>query len=367
MNKLFTKILLLFFSLAAFLPAQVNEYSEVFELFYNYRFRETKSYLREKIETLEDPYSCIAFYSYACIRCDLVNARYENILQRADSTIERYRSIYEKYLDLHPEDVNVQFYYTVLLAGKTRIYLNKMDYFQILKDGPQILSNKIIIDRYAKEPFYDMHFGTGSFNYYLSVVGRNIGLENMMNDTQKDGIEDLVLAYENGKFTKWESAIALMYVYLYDKLDYPACNALCTDLLGRYPDNLEVRAIAAECAFYQQRFLEGDRHIRHIDRLLEDGILENDIGMRARVLYLKGIRAMLRDEHMNAINYFNMAHEMDNIEYSWYKAIVLKYIGDVYMDMGLTRTARLYYEETVNSSEIIPHVREAKDLLKKLK
>lgn len=366
--KIYSKFLLIFISLpAALLFGENTDYTEIFELFYNYRFKETKDLLLNKIETLEDPYPCIAFFSYAKIRSDLINARYDNIMTEADSVIQQFRSVYEKYLELHPEDIYVQFYYTVLLAGKTRIYLNKMDYFQILKDGPKILAKKIAIDRYATEPFYDMYFGTGSFNYYLSVVGRNIGFENLVNDAHEDGIDDLILSYRHGKFTKWEAAIALMYVYLYDKMDFEACDKLCNDFLSRYPDNLEVRAIAAECAFYQERYLEGDRHIRHINKLLDEGILENDIGMRARVVYLKGIRAMLRREHMNAINYFNQAHEMDNIEYSWYKAIVLKYIGDVYLDMGLKRTAVLYYEETVNSSEIIPHVREAKDLLKKLK
>jgi len=58
---------------------------------------------------------------------------------------------------------------------------------------------------------------------------------------------------------------------------------------------------------------------------------------------------------------------MDAIEYSWYRSIVLKYTGDVYLKMGLVRTAKLYYEQTVNSLEISPHVREAKDILKSLK
>ncbi|MDD3094831.1 MAG: hypothetical protein PHD63_01145, partial [Candidatus Marinimicrobia bacterium] len=339
MKKYGLYILGAFFLSAVFLHAENEPYSEVFELFYNYRFAETREYLDKRINTLDDAFPCMSFLSYANIRMDLVNARYEGIMERADSVIALYRPIYEKYLNRHPEDVDVQFYYIVLLAGKMRIYLNKMDYFQIIKDGPRILEKKIVIDRYSNEPFSDMFFGTGSFQYYLSVFGRNIGLENMMSETMGDGIEDLEKAYRNGKFTKWEAAIALMYVYLYDKMDFLSCGELLETFLTRFPNNLEVRAIAAECNYFRGRYLEGDRHLRHIQRLLDDGILENDIGMRARVLYLKGIKAMLKKEHMYALEFFNRAHELDNIEYSWYKAIILKYTGDVYLEMGLTRTA----------------------------
>ncbi|MDD3715929.1 MAG: hypothetical protein PHX07_02225 [Candidatus Marinimicrobia bacterium] len=367
MKRIFVSILFVLSFSGLLLRAESEPFEEVFDHFYNYRFKEARDYLTGKIISLNEAFPCIAFLSYANIRIDLLNARYAGILERSDSMIALYRPVYEKHLNLYPDNVDVQFYYTVLLAGKMRIYLNKMDYIQIIKDGPRILERKLIIDRYSQEPFYDMFFGTGSFQYYLSVVGRNIGLGNMMNQSMDDGIADLENAYRNGKFTKWEAAIALMYVYLYDKMDYTACDELCNTFLKKYPDNLEVRAIAAECSYSMNHFIEGDRHIRHIQRLLDNGILENDIGMRARVLYLKGIRAMLKKEHFNALDFFNQAHELDNIEYSWYKAIILKYIGDVYLEMGLTRTAILYYEETVNSSEIIPHVREAKEQLKKLK
>lgn len=367
MKKIYVSILLFFLLSGLSLAVESESFEEVFDHFYNYRFKEARDYLTENIDSLNETYASIAFLSYANIRSDLVNAKYEGIQERCDSMIALYRPLYEKHLNLYPENVDVQFYYIVLLAGKMRVYLNKMDYIQIIKDGPKILERKLIIDRYSREPFHDMFFGTGSFQYYLSVMGRNIGLGNMMNKSMDDGVADLEKAYLNGKLTKWEAAIALMYVYLYDKLDFAACNELCNTFLKKYPDNLEVHALAAECSYLKSRFTEGDRHIRHIQRLLDDGILENDIGMRARILYLKGIRAMLKKEHTNALDFFSQALELDNIEYSWYKAIIPKYIGDVYLEMGLTRTAILYYEETVNSFEIIPHVREAKDQLKKLK
>ena len=76
---------------------------------------------------------------------------------------------------------------------------------------------------------------------------------------------------------------------------------------------------------------------------------------------------MLKEDNVEALQRFNEAYEMDAIEYSWYRSILTKYTADVYLKMGMTRTAKLYYEKTANSLELSPHVREAKDILKALK
>ncbi|MBW6458216.1 MAG: hypothetical protein K0B52_03545 [FCB group bacterium] len=343
------------------------DFEQAFHLFYNYRFKETESYLQEKISTLENPFPYYAFLSYARIRSQLANAEYDLLLDSADNVIKKYRPLYEARLRNSPNDVDALFYYTVLISGKMRIYLNKMDYFAIIKEAPRILSNKLTIDQQKSGFAADMAFGTGSFDYYLSVVGRNLGLGNLMTLQQSDGLRDLWYAYEHAELTRWEAAIVLMYIYLYDKMEYTQCRDLYVDFLDMYPDNLEVRAIAAECSYYLNDFKEGDKHARHIVRMLDNGILHNDIGWRSRVLYIKGIRAMLKDQHAEALEQFNRVYETNQIEYSWYQTIVLKYTADIYLKMGLVRTAKLYYEETAKNFEFIPHVREAKDILKTLK
>lgn len=340
--------------------------AEIFDHFYNYRFDETIAILKEKMHASDYPYPYYTFYSYANIRSQLANAEYDSLDIKANKTIRRFRPFFEDYLREHPEDVHAQFYYTALLGGKMRIYLQEMDYIAILKEGPKILSNKISIDYYSDEPYVDMDFGTGSFDYYASVVVRNAGFKGILVRPQSNGIDDLRDAYLHGKYTRWEAAIALMYIYLYDKSDHKECEKLYVNFLNNYPDNLEVLAIAAENAFYLNRRAEGNRRIRHIERFLDSGVLHNDTGWRSRLIYLKGIRAMLKNDHAEALNYFNEVYEKDAIEYSWYRAIIPKYIADVYMDMGLTRSARLYYEKSIESNEVIPHVRDAKDSLKKI-
>ncbi len=363
-----TQILLTFLVILPVYAFDMSEEdSEVFEHFYNYRFDETIAYLESKIRTSDYPYPYYAFLSYADIRSRLANAEYDSLNIKTDAMIRKFRPHFETYLQEHPEDVDAQFYYTVLLGGKMRIYLQEMKYFAIIREGPKILSNKITIDHYADEPYADLDFGTGSFDYYLSVIGRNAGFEILSKKPQSNGIDDLWNAYRHAKFTDREAAIALMYIYLYDKTDYEQCESLCKDFLSKYPDNLEVLAIASENACHRERWLEGNRYLRHLERLLNKGILHNDKGWRSRVNYLKGIRAMLKDDHPEALNHLNKVFERDAIEYSWYRAIVPKYIADIYLDMGLKRTAELYYKKAVDSNEMIPHVREAKDTLKYLR
>ena len=315
----------------------------------------------------EDPFPYYAFLSYLHIRSDMANAYYDNAMENADGMIRLYSPIFEAYLQDIPDDLNVQFYYAVLLSGKMRIYLNKMEYMNIMKEAPKILGRKVTIDRYASKDFAEMDFGTGAFDYYLSVIGGNYGMTNLFSNSKSDGIRDLWSAYENAEYTSWEAAIVLMYVYLYDKMDYEQCSQLCNEFLEKYPENLEVLAIASECSYYQAKWNKGDAYKNKISTLLKHGLLDDDRGWKARLNYVEGVRAMLKEDNIEALDRFNTVYEMDAIEYSWYRSIVLKYTGDVYLKMGLIRTAKLYYEQTANSLEISPHVREAKDILKSLK
>ena len=341
---------------------------ELFERFYNYRFDATVDYLEEKAQEAAYPYPYCAFLSYALIRAKLANAEYADLHAVADSLKARYRPGFETYLAEHPEDADAQFYYMILLAVEMRIYLHEMNYLSIMKRGPQILSRKLTVDKYSEGPYADLDFGTGSFDYYLSVIGRNAGLgKRLTRKSRSNGIDDLWNAYREADFTSWESAIALMYIYLYDKNDHAQCRELTDTFLRNFPDNLEVLAIAAENDYHMHRWFEGNRYLRRIERLLDEGILYNDAGWRSRITYLKGVRAMLRDQHVDALKYFNDVYEKSNIEYSWYTAIVLKYSADVYLEMGLRKTAEIFYEKAVESGEMIPHVRDARNILKKLR
>jgi len=347
--------------------AMNEEFEKGFDLFYNYQFDEAIEFFRDAIQHTTDPFPYYAFYSYAKIRKDLANAYYDEAGDRADDVIMTYKPIFESYLKSNPSDVDAQFYYTVLLAGKMRIYLNKMEYIKILKEAPRILANKITIDKYSNKDYIEMKFGTGSFDYYLSVIGGNFGLGGIFSNSKSDGIDDLWEAYRFGEYSKWEAAVVLMYVYMYDKMDYEICRGIYTEFLDKFPDNLEVLSIAAECCYYEAKWGEGDKYCKHADKLLKQNILENEKGWRARQNYVKGVKAMLKEDNIDALHYFNDAYELDAIEYSWYKSILTKYTGDVYLKMGMKKTAILYYEKTANSLEISPHVREAKDILKALK
>ena len=366
MKYILHRLLIVLFAVTG-LFAMDKEFEKGFDLFYNYHFNEAIDYFRIQIQETDDPFPYYAFYSYANIRKDLANANYEKAGENADEVIMTYRPIFESYLKENPSDVDAQFYYTVLLAGKMRIYLNKMEYMKILKEAPKILANKITIDKYTNSDYIEMKFGTGSFDYYLSVIGGNFGMSGIFSNSKSDGIDDLWESYRKGEFSKWESSVVLMYVYMYDKMDYETCRTLYSEFLDKFPDNLEVLSIAAECCYYEAKWTEGDKYSKRIDKLLKQGLLDNDIGWIARQNYIKGVKAMLKEENIDALNYFNEAYEQDAIEYSWYRSILTKYTADVYLKMGMTRTARLYYEKTANSLELSPHVREAKDILKALK
>lgn len=366
MKKIYVIILLVLVTQSG-LFSMDKKFQKAYDLFYNYQFEEAEDYFIKQVGNAEDPFPYYAFYSYSLVRSQLANAEYESAMENADKIIAKYRPVFESYLKDHPQDVDARFFYTVLLSGKMRIYLNQISYKKIIKEAPKILSNKAKIDRYSQEKYYEMSFATGAFDYYSSVIGENLGIGRIFTNTKSNGIADLHDAYENGKYTKWEAAIVLMYVNLYDKTNYSECEVCYNDFLKKYPKNLEVLSIAAESSFYQSKWGKGDIYLKQITKLLNQGLLRNDRGWRARVKYLEGVRSMLKDENIEALGFFNEAYELDAIEYSWYKAIILKNMGDIYLKMGNESTAKYYYERVVNGKEISPHIQETKDLLRSLR
>ncbi|RKY54209.1 MAG: hypothetical protein DRP93_05400, partial [Candidatus Neomarinimicrobiota bacterium] len=97
-----------------------------FDLFYNYHFNEAEAYFKEQMKETENPFPYYAFLSYLQIRSDMANARYEDAMENADEMIRLYSPVFEAHLQNLPDDLDAQFYYTVLLSGKMRIYLYKM-------------------------------------------------------------------------------------------------------------------------------------------------------------------------------------------------------------------------------------------------
>ncbi|MFA6618362.1 MAG: tetratricopeptide repeat protein [Candidatus Neomarinimicrobiota bacterium] len=363
MRKFYVIVLLVLITQSG-LFAMDKKFQKAYDLFYNYQFEEAEDYFIKQVESTDDPFPFYAFYSYSLVRSQLANAEYETAIANADKVIAEYRPIFESYLKEHPQDADARFFYTVLLAGKMRIYLKEILYKEIIKEAPKILSNKVRIDRHSDGKFYEMSFGTGSFDYYLAVIGENFGFGGMFNNTKSNGISDLLEAYENATYTKWEAAIVLMYVYLYDIRNYSECEEYFNDFLRKYPKNLEVLAIAAECSFYQSKWRKGDIYLKQITKLLNQDLLRNDRGWRARLKYLEGVKSMLKDENIKALTYLNEAYELDAFEYSWHRTMILKYIGDVYLNMGDVNTAKRYYERVVNSKDICPHIDETKALLR---
>jgi len=342
-------------------------YDEGFESFYNYRFEEAAHWLQQSAKNSDSPYIFNMFITYNEIRRCLANAKYETASRNADSLISKFEPDFKTYLKEYPEDVDVRFYYAAMLGGKMRVYLHDMSYFKIMSEGPPILLAKTRIDKYTNE-YPDIAFGTGSFNYYLSQFAKVRGLTGgLFNTTKENGINDLWKAYYEGKLVKWEASIVLIYITIYDRVDFNVADELCRKFLDRYPDNMEVLSLYTELNYYQKNYKEAKKYYQHLEDLTYGGRLEDNSGYVSKCLYLKGVEQMVRGNSRKAMRQFRLLLIDNNIEYSWYHAITLKYLGDCAYNLNETDLARYYYRQTVNTRELIPHVLQARDILNEIK
>lgn len=355
-------IFLLFIPLSAESDALTEE---GFDLFYNYKFDQTDAWLEQQALNSDMPLKYNMFRTYNTIRGSLANGNYEGLNDKIDSMIAAYEPSFKAYLRIHPEDVDVQFYHAALLGGKMRLHLHNMSYLEIIKDAPSILLVKGRIDRYSDD-FPDIYFGTGCFQYYMSQFIAIRGLLGTMQETKQNGLADLWKCYLEGSLAKWESAIVLMYVTLYDEMNMTLSLELGETFLKRFPNNLEMLALYIEALFYNEDDKMAESMLEKYEELTHSDLLGNNKNAIYRLTYLYGVEAMMSQDYEEALNYFSSLEGQD-MEYSWYSAIIQKYMGDICLEMGDVSAAKLHYQKTVDTRELISHVIKAKSLLKELR
>jgi tetratricopeptide (TPR) repeat protein len=144
---------------------------------------------------------------------------------------EKYKVDFEKYIDLaiekgyekveeNPNSALAHFYLGGSL-GYRGIYRSfRGSWWGAFRDGGKAhshLKQAVELD----STLYDAYFGLGAYHYWRSVKSKLFWWLPFFGDERKKGIQETMIAIQNGKFAKDEAAYSLLRIYLEEK-DYPA-------------------------------------------------------------------------------------------------------------------------------------------------
>ena len=160
--------------------------------------------------------------------------------------VRYYESQYDSLLDLvvklskkaikRDKKNGVNYFYLGCAYGSRSIYYaRRRQWMKAFRDGSQVLNNFKKAVSYSPE-FYDAYYGLGLYKYWLSAKAKFLLFLPFVKDQRREGIEQIKLAAEKGRFLKIDSMYGLVSVY-YNEGMYEEALKVNDQLYERYPNN----------------------------------------------------------------------------------------------------------------------------------
>lgn len=285
------------------------------------------------------------------IMADLDNEEFDKILiKQLDETIEFCDNLLKK----NPTNIDAIFFKGGALGFRGRLYSIRESWLNAASDGKDAMP--LVHRAFALDSTnVDVQLGFGIYNYYADVIPEKYPfLKPVMfffpkGDRYK-GLEQLVNAAYNGKYTKAESKYFLMTLYYkFEDNDIEALK-YAEELIEQFPNNP---------AFHKHygRLLRRTSHITKSTEEFKEMYRRCEVNMRG---YNDKIRReasyYIADEHWRnadfdeAIKYYKECSDLSvsfDQEDDGFNVISLLQIGKIYDVLGKRDTAIAYYKKVL--------------------
>jgi len=309
------------------------------------------------------------------IMIDFDNDTYDEILiEKLTKVIDYCDSV----LDDDPDNLDALFFKGGALGFRARLYAFRKSWFNAAMDGKDALP--IVYRAYEVDPEnIDVQLGFGIYNYYAATIPEKFPIvEPFMyffpeGDRDK-GIEQLKLAAEKGKYSKYEARYTLLTLLLNFEENGPEAMVYAKMLVDDFPDN------PAFQRYYGRTFVKiGD--YKHALPVFESIISKCDSGMigysswvKREAMYYIGMKYLNERKYDQAAQYFTRSRELSEIleedrdeETGFYVNSTL-HLANIYDILGRREEAVELYNKVLDMKEYKDsHSRAEKYLEKRFK
>ncbi len=187
----------------------------------------------------------------------------EKLVENLEKVIEQCDEI----LDEHPDNVDAIFFKGGALGFRGKLYSIRKDWLNAALDGKDALP--LVHQAYALAPAnQDVQLGFGIYNYYAAVIPEKYPFVKPFmlffpEGNKKKGIEQLEIAADSGKYSRYEARYFLATLFLLYEKNYDKALKYLNSLLNDFPLNPVFNRYHA-LAFYTKRDYKKADSLYHI-------------------------------------------------------------------------------------------------------
>jgi hypothetical protein len=188
-----------------------------------------------------------------------------------DELLKLLQEIEEKTLPEIQENNYSLFLYASVIGVRAQVAATENRWWTTAQYGKRM-------KRYAERlidqdpEYYEGYYLLGSFNYFADVLPSHIkflrSLLFLPGGDRKEGLDQLITAYQKGNLVSGEAGktLALIYTYYEKRHDYGS--QMCENLLTRYPENFEIGLYSGINLYFESRFEKSAAWLEHVQNLL---------------------------------------------------------------------------------------------------
>ncbi|MFQ5709832.1 MAG: tetratricopeptide repeat protein [bacterium] len=176
-----------------------------------------------------------AFGLMATYQTIMRNYRVKLYESRLDSLMDLSIKLAKKAVKKNKRDGMNYFYLGCAYGSRSVYYARRGKWLDAFKDGTKVMNSFQKAVKYDPR-CYDSYYGLGLYNYWLGASTKLLRILPFSKNKKKQGVEQVKLAVEKGRFLKVDGLYGLSTVY-YNEGEYEKALEICNQLYAKYPNN----------------------------------------------------------------------------------------------------------------------------------
>lgn len=245
-------------------------------------------------------------YFYRAAIYDLVNQNYrittfeKEFKREVDLAIKKG----EKYIKKNKKNPLGFFYLGGAYGFRGLHEVKKRQWIKAFVDGLKGL-NHLKKSLVIREDFYDAYFGLGMYHYWRSAMTKKLIFLPGLSDQRQQGINELKLVIEKGKYATIESKFGLVTCY-YNEAIYDSALAINSDLYADFPFDPSVLYLRAKIFEKTERWQDLYDITQDLYKLITD-YEHQSIGYQIECHYLKALALNKLNKKQEAVQHLETA------------------------------------------------------------
>ncbi|MEW6686269.1 MAG: hypothetical protein AB1393_08690 [Candidatus Edwardsbacteria bacterium] len=183
----------------------------------------------------------------------------------------------ERSLTKNPDDAWVYFYLGASYGYKAAYEGKNQKYFSALHHGLKAIS-KLKKALKCDPNLYDAYLGLGTYHYFRTKATKFISWLPFIGDTREQGIAEIRLAMEKGKYSKTLAKNGLVWIFIEEKR-YEEALSLAQELLREYSESRTFHWAPAEIYYHRKEWEKANDMFHQLLRLIEQSNLPNNYNL----------------------------------------------------------------------------------------